>query len=195
MDVEPLTLEGEYVRLEPLSLEAHLDATARRPRPGPLRVLRRRLLLSGGDAFVETALDARDDGTAVPFATVRRESGEVVGSTRCCSIRPENRGVEVGWTWITQDHLRTPANTEAEYLMLEHAFEAWGCVRVEFETAAGNDRSREALGRIGATEEGTLRKHMLVHGESTDSVYFSVVDDEWPEVKRPLRTTLDRSPP
>jgi RimJ/RimL family protein N-acetyltransferase len=101
--------------------------------------------------------------------------------------------VEIGWTWITPAYQRTPANTEAKYLMLRHAFEEWDCVRVEFETAAGNERARAALDRINATEEGVLRKHMLIHGEPEDSVYFSIINEEWPEVSDLLTSELDRS--
>ncbi|WP_343123366.1 GNAT family N-acetyltransferase [Halorubrum tropicale] len=93
---------------------------------------------------------------------------------------------------MTPEYQGTPANTEAKYLMLRHAFEEWNCARVEFETAAANERARAALNRIGATEEGVLRKHMLIHGEPRDSVYFSIIDTEWPEVRELLTTELER---
>jgi RimJ/RimL family protein N-acetyltransferase len=110
-------------------------------------------------------------------------------------MRPDSQRVEIGWTWLTPRQQGTPANTEAKYLMLRHAFEQWDCVRVEFETAAGNERSREALNRIGATEEGVLRKHMLIQGTPQDSVLFSILDTEWPAVKRDLEAKLDRPYP
>lgn len=197
MDVDRVTLEGEYVRLEPLTADDHLAG----------------LQAAGADAsifewfaddystleqmqtFVTEALESEREDESLPFATIWQETNEVIGSTRFCTIRPANRSVEIGWTWITPEYQRTPANTEAKYLMLRHAFEEWNCARVEFETAAANERARAALDRIGATEEGVLRKHMLIHGEPRDSVYFSIIDDEWPEVKELLTTKLDRSFP
>ena len=197
MDVEPVTLEGEHVRLEPLSVEDHLDdlraAAADSDvfrwfatdwsRPGGIR------------DFVAAALDARDAGAALPFATVLRETGEAIGLTRFGAIAPEHRRVEIGWTWLAPDHQRTAANTEAKYLMLAHAFETWECARVELKTDARNRRSRAAIERIGATEEGTLRKHMQTHQGARDTVYFGVVDDEWPAVKRDLEAKLATSYP
>jgi RimJ/RimL family protein N-acetyltransferase len=195
MDVDRVTLEGDYVRLEPLSADEHLAG----------------LQAAGADAaifdwfaddystpekmqtFVADALKAERKGESLPFATIWQETDEPIGSTRFCAIHPDSRSVEIGWTWITPEYQRTPANTEAKYLMLRHAFEEWDCVRVEFETAAANERARAALDRIGATEEGVLRKHMLIHGEPEDSVYFSIIDDEWPEVRELLTRKLDRS--
>nr|WP_303648731.1 GNAT family protein [Haloarchaeobius litoreus] len=142
--------------------------------------------------FVTDALDARRKGTALPFATVRQDTGEAIGSTRFGNIRRENRCVEIGWTWLTPDEQRTPANTEAKLLQLRHAFEQWDCVRVEFETAAANEPARAALSRIGAVEEGILRKHMLVQGEPQDSAFYSIIDSEWPDVERDLESKLDR---
>jgi RimJ/RimL family protein N-acetyltransferase len=194
MDVDRVTLEGDYVRLEPLSADEHLAG----------------LQEAAADAaifdwfaddystpekmqtFVADALEAERENESLPFATIWQETDEPIGSTRFCAIRPASRSVEIGWTWITPEYQRTPANTEAKYLMLRHAFEEWDCVRVEFETAAANERARAALDRIGATEEGVLRKHMLIHGEPEDSVYFSIIDEEWPEVSELLTTELDR---
>ena len=194
MNVEPVTLEGEYVRLEPLSVEDHLsdlrDAGARseifrwfsRDWSSPEAIRE----------FVETALDARDRGDALPFATVLCETGEAIGSTRFGNVAREHRRVEIGWTWLTPAQQRTPANREAKYLMLTHAFEEWDCARVELKTDSRNRRSREAIERIGATEEGTLRKHMRTHQGPRDTVYFSVLDEEWPPVKRDLEEKLSR---
>lgn len=194
MNVEPVTLEGEYVRLEPLSMEDHLeDLQAAGAGTDVFRWFARDWSSPEGiRAFVEEALSARDAGTALPFATVLRSTGEAIGSTRFGAISAEHRRVEIGWTWLTPDHQRTPANTEAKYHMLAHAFEAWGCARVELKTDSRNHRSREAIARIGATEEGTLRKHMRTHQGTRDTVYFSVVDEEWPVVKRDLEAKLDR---
>lgn len=195
MNVEPVTVEADYVRLEPLSIDRHVeelqDAGAEESlftwfaddysTPAGMRT------------FVENAVASREKGDSLPFATVHQDTDEAIGSTRFCTIRPENRSVEIGWTWVTPEHQRTPANTEAKFLLLRHAFEHWGCARVEFETAAENRRSREALDRIGATHEGVLRKRMLIHGEPADSAYFSVIDEEWPGVREGLKSKLDRS--
>lgn len=192
MNPAPVTLEGGVVRLEPLSLH-HLDplcavgldpslwthTTSRVASPAEMR------------RYVEAALAEQAAGTALPFATVLRESDVVVGSTRFGSIAPEHRRVEIGWTWIAPPWQRTAVNTEAKLLMLRHAFETWGCRRVELKTNARNARSRAAMLRIGAREEGTLRKHMInADGSARDSVYFSVVDDEWPAVRERLEAML-----
>ena len=141
--------------------------------------------------YVETALRWQAEGTALPFATVERRVGTVVGSTRFGNIDRPNRRVEIGWTWLGPRWQRTACNTEAKYLMLRHAFETWGCLRVEFKTDALNERSRAALLRIGAREEGTLRKHMITTtGRVRDSVYFSILDDEWPAVKERLEARI-----
>ena len=141
--------------------------------------------------YVEAALAEQAAGTALPFATVLREGDVVVGSTRFGSIAPEHRRVEIGWTWIAPPWQRTAVNTEAKLLMLRHAFETWGCRRVELKTNARNARSRAAMLRIGAREEGILRKHMInADGSARDSVYFSVVDDEWPAVRERLEAML-----
>jgi N-acetyltransferase len=118
----------------------------------------------------------------------------VVGSTRFLNIRPEHRSLEIGWTWLGQDWQRTSLNTEAKFLLLSHAMERLGCVRVEFKTDARNARSQRALERIGATREGVMRKHMIVQGNFVrDSVYFSIIDTEWPDIKARLQGLLDRA--
>ncbi|WP_440990955.1 GNAT family N-acetyltransferase [Haloarchaeobius baliensis] len=192
MNVEPVTLHGDYVRLEPLSAEDHLDD----------------LIAAGDDedifrwfgtqhagpeamrSFVADAMEAQAEGDQLPFATVRQDTDEAIGSTRFGNIRHENRSVEIGWTWLTPDEQRTPANTEAKLLQLRHAFERWDCVRVEFETAAANEPARGALSRIGAVEEGILRKHMVVQGEPQDSAFYSILDTEWPDVEQDLAARL-----
>lgn len=192
MDVEPIALEGEHVRLEPLSIDDHLDGLQR---SGADRELFRWFAEDHSSpaamrAFVDGALAAQAAGTALPFATVRQDSDRVIGSTRFGNVAPEHRRVEIGWTWLAPSHQRTAANTEAKYLMLRHAFEAWDCARVELKTDSRNGRSRAAIERIGATEEGTLRKHMQTHRGPRDTVYYSIVDDEWPAVKRDLERKL-----
>jgi RimJ/RimL family protein N-acetyltransferase len=127
----------------------------------------------------------------LPFTTIDRRTKEIVGSTRYLAISPRDRRLEIGWTWLTPAAQRTRINTEAKYLQLVHCFEQLGCLRVEWETDARNERSRNAILRLGAREEGTLRKHSLSqHGFQRDSVYFSMIDDEWPEAKARLRGML-----
>ena len=194
MNLDPVTLEGDYVRLEPLSPDDHLaDLIAAGNDEEIFRWFGAQH--AGPEAmrtFVADAVESREEGDQLPFATVRRDTGEAIGSTRFGNIRRENRRVEIGWTWLTPDEQRTPANTEAKLLQLRHAFEQWDCVRVEFETAAANAPARAALSRIGAVEEGILRKHMVVQGEPQDSAIFSILDTEWPDVERDLEAKLDR---
>lgn len=193
MDIEPVTLEGEYIRLEPLSL-AHLDEL--QEAGGNSAIFRWFSSDHSSPAemrdFVEQALEAQENGTALPFATILQDTGEAVGSTRFGNIAAEHRRVEIGWTWLTPAQQRTAANTEAKYLMLSHAFETWDCVRVELKTDSRNKRSREAIERLGATEEGTLRQHMQTHQGPRDTVYFSILDTEWPAIERDLEQKLDR---
>jgi RimJ/RimL family protein N-acetyltransferase len=195
MEIEPVTLQGEYIRLEPLSLDEHLDdLVAAGADPNLFKWFPKdRSSPDEMRAFVEDALSAQERGTALPFATVLQDADEAIGSTRFGNIVPEHHRVEIGWTWITPSQQRTTANTEAKYLMLAHAFEEWNCVRVELKTDARNQRSIDAIRRIGATEEGTLRKHMQTHQGRRDTVYFSILDEEWPAVKSMLESKLTES--
>jgi RimJ/RimL family protein N-acetyltransferase len=144
-------------------------------------------------AYIEAALKEQAQGTALPVATVDKSSGRVVGSTRFGNIDRINRRVEIGWTWVAREYQRTPVNTEAKYLMLSHAFETLGCLRVEFKTDSLNEKSRAALARIGAKEEGIFRNHMITDsGRIRHSVYFSIIDTEWPAVKADLKEKLAR---
>lgn len=196
MDIQPVTLEGRHVRLEPLRL-AHIPAlnqAANDPRIWEFTSAVARTPLEM-QAYVDTALDWQQAGTAVPFVTVVRATGEVVGSTRFANIDVANRRAEIGWTWLNPRWWRTAVNTEAKYLMLRHAFERWHCVRVELKTGTKNQRSRDAIRRLGATEEGILRRHVLQpDGSWRDTVYFSILDDEWPAVKRELERRLSSTP-
>ncbi len=188
MTVEPCVLEGTHVRLEPLTLD-HLDAlTAVGLDPDLWRwTLTQNHTPDDIRRYVETALAEQRAGQSLPFATVELSSGRVVGSTRFAAIERTHRRVEIGWTWIARPWQRTAINTEAKFLMLRHAFEVWRCLRVELKTNSKNERSRRAILRIGATEEGTLRKHQLnADGTARDSVYFSITDDEWPAAKQRL---------
>lgn len=188
MHIEPVTLEGRYVRLEPLSSNHHadlcevgLDEELWRWIPQQVRTP------ADMRAYIETALRAQAEGSALPFATVERASGRAIGSTRFGNIDRAHRRLEIGWTWIGRPWQRTAVNTEAKYLMLRHAFETLGAMRVELKTDTLNERSRRAILRFGAVEEGTFRKHMLTEsGRSRHTVYFSIIDDEWPGVKARL---------
>jgi RimJ/RimL family protein N-acetyltransferase len=192
MDIAPVALSGEQVRLEPLTPEhlpgmvaAGLDAEIWRWMP--------MLVATPEDmrAFVDDALAQQRAGTQLPFATVHARSGTVIGSTRFMNIERAHRRVEIGGTWLAPAWQRTAANTEAKYLMLRHAFETLGCMRVELKTDSRNERSRAAILRLGAREEGTLRNHMICHGgRIRHTVYYSIVDSEWPAVKRELERKL-----
>jgi RimJ/RimL family protein N-acetyltransferase len=191
MDRHPGTLDGEVVRLEPLAAD-QLDGlwrASRDPRTWRwLSIVQPRNREELG-AWLDDALAGPDHA----FATVLRESGEIAGSTRFLNLRPHDRSVEIGWTWLAPDAWGTGANVEAKLLMLEHAFERWGCRRVELKTDALNERSRGAMEAFGAVFEGVHRKHMLVRdGENRDSAWYSVVDDEWPAVRAGLLRRLGR---
>ena len=194
MNIQPIVIEGQHVRLEPLSLD-HLDRLAQIGlnqaiwRWAPEPIVNREDM----QTYIETALLWQRDGTALPFATVENKSGKPIGSTRFAQIDTDNRRAEIGWTWLNPEWHRTAINTEAKYLMLTHAFDTWGCVRVEFKTDAMNQQSRNAILRLGAKEEGTLRKHMTTStGRFRDSVYYSILDTEWPDVRRLLVGKLQR---
>jgi RimJ/RimL family protein N-acetyltransferase len=146
-------------------------------------------------SYMESALKLQREGTTLPFVTIERSSGRVVGSTRFGNYDAENRRIEIGWTWIARPWQRTTINTEAKYLMLSHAFERLRCVRVELKTDVLNTPSRKAMLRIGAKEEGILRKHALVwNGRYRDSIYYSILDEEWPGVKLQLQRMMIRRP-
>jgi RimJ/RimL family protein N-acetyltransferase len=191
-----VSLAGRYARLEPLTL-AHLPALTA---AGADPEIWKWYSVNGATpetmrAFVEDALEGQRKGTAVPF-TVFEAGGAIVGSTRFGAIERKHRRAEIGWTFLAPRCQRTGINTEMKYLMLRHAFEAWGLQRVEFKTDAFNDKSRNALRRIGAVEEGTLRKHMVTFtGRARDSVYYSITDNDWPRVKQHLEGLMARSSP
>jgi N-acetyltransferase len=185
-------LEGSLVALEPLE-EAHAEPlweAAQAPEIwrwlAPLGESRELF-----DEWMRVSLDANATGTEGAFATRERAGGSIVGSTRYLNVRPGDRVVEIGWTWLNPAAWRTGINVEAKLLMLEHAFETLGCLRVELKTDARNQRSREAMAAIPARFEGILRKHMTVPGVGVrDSAYYSVIDEEWPSVRANLRRRL-----
>lgn len=191
MDVRPTVLEGRHVRLEPLTTAHHaglaqvLDPTLLQWFTQPAATAED---LRG---FIAAALEEQAQGRSMPFATIDRASSRAIGSTRFASIERAHRRLEIGWTWIGRVWQRTAVNTEAKLLMLTHAFEAWGAIRVELKTDSRNTQSRAALARLGATEEGYFRNHMITAGGRVrHSVWFSIVDSEWPLVKRRLEARL-----
>lgn len=209
MILELVTLTGRHIRLEPLGLQ-HVDglvaASAADPSlyqwsPVPQGK-------AAAMAYTKTAMEWREAGTAVPFATVRLEDGRVSGSTRFFLLEywawPENhprhgRGFpdacEIGYTWLSRDAIRTPANTEAKLLMLRHAFESWGVLRVCLHTDIRNQRSRAAMERIGCKFEGILRSHRMASDFiARDSARYSIIAAEWPDVKKRLIEMTERRP-
>ncbi len=195
MDPRPVTLAGRRVRMEPLDLERHFEglvAIGLEPElwrwtqdecltPEALRV------------YLERAMSEQREGRSLPFATVDLTRGRIAGCTRFGNIDRRNRRMEIGWTWVGKPFQRSHVNTEAKYLMMRHAFDDLGCVRVELKTNVLNEKSRNAMKRIGCVEEGVLRKHAVnVHGVWRDTIYYSVLDTEWPAVKRRLEGMMER---
>jgi RimJ/RimL family protein N-acetyltransferase len=190
--LEPVVLEGQFVRLEPLTRAALPDLARVAYDPRIWEFMTARVTAAADlEAWLESALQQQASGLALPFAVVDRASTYAIGSTRLFDYRPADRGVEIGHTWYARPSWATRINPESKLLLLAHAFETLGLVRVQLKTDALNVRSRNAIARLGAREEGTLRKHTLVPGPRyRDTVYFSVLDDEWPAVKRNLLARL-----
>ena len=193
LEVKPVVLEGSHVHLEPMT-EAHIPALAE---------------IGVGQSFwdfmvygkMETEDDMRgwvrdilaraEKGTDLPFVVIHLESGRVAGATRYLNIMPNDRGLEVGGTWYGLDFQRTVVNTECKYLLLTHAFKTLGCIRVQIKTDSLNARSQKAIERIGGVKEGVLRNHMVLpNGRIRHSVYYSILDTEWPDVKKRLEEIL-----
>jgi len=192
IDLTPVTLEGRHVRLEPLS-SAHaadlaavaLDRELWRWTPTQIHSA------DDLDAYIDTAQASQRAGTAMPFATVERSTGRAIGSTRFGNIDAPNRRVEIGWSWLGRNFQRKAFNTEAKLLMLAHAFDRMECIRVELRADVLNTKSRSAIVRLGATEEGTLRHHMILSdGRLIDWVYYSILRAEWPSVRAGLERKL-----
>ncbi len=192
MFLEPVTLEGRHIRLEPLSLDHHealsavgLDERIWRWYTYPVRTKEEMR------TWIEGTLKDQANGTALPFATIEKSSGRAVGSTRFMNIDRSNRHVEIGSTWIHPDWQRTAVNTEAKYLMLRYAFETAGCIRVELKTDSLNVPSRNAILRLGAREEGVFRNHMVTStGRLRHSAWYSITKEEWPQVRANLEGKL-----
>jgi len=195
LEVKPVTLIGNYVRLEPMT-EAHVPGLAQ---------------IGAGQTFwdfmvygdvnteydmhnwVRDLLSRAERETDLPFVAIHLASGRVAGATRYLNIMPKDRGLEIGGTWYGNEFQRSPVNTECKYLLLKHAFEILGCIRVQLKTDLRNERSQKAIERIGAKKEGVLRNHMiLLDGRYRHSVFYSILDTEWPEVKQKLEEMMAR---
>lgn len=195
MWVEPVTLQGDYVRLEPLS-EAHVPGLSLIGQDVSIW----RYMLYGEvtseermRAWVRDLLSRKAAGGDQPFVVIHNASGQVAGATRYMDIRPAHRGLEIGGTWYGLAYQRTPVNTETKYLLLRHAFETLGAIRVQLKTDLRNERSQRAIERLGAVREGVLRNHMILEdGSYRHSVYYSILDSEWPTVKTRLEVYLQR---
>jgi RimJ/RimL family protein N-acetyltransferase len=193
MDLTPITLRGRYLTLEPIE-ERHA--------PGIFKAMQEdevcRYLVWAPPTRIEDTLTLIHEaqalmakGQSLVFAQVWKETGEAIGSTRLLDVRPADRQVEIGSTFLAREYWRTPANTESKLLFLTHCFERLGCVRVALKTDARNVRSQQAIERLGAVREGVLRKHMNVRGYQRDTVYYSILDSEWPAVKARLEARLN----
>ena len=192
MEVSPITLAGQHVRLEPLST-AHAEALVAAASDGelwnsPFTVVPDRSTVA---AYIDAALLGQSRGIELPFVIVRQASSEVVGTTRFYDIFPADRRVAIGYTWLSAGAQRTAINTEAKLLLLTHAFERWRCIRVELLTDVLNEQSRKAILRLGCKQEGILRNHMIMPGgRIRDSVCFSLINEEWPGAKARLIARL-----
>jgi RimJ/RimL family protein N-acetyltransferase len=194
MEVKPVVLQGKHVRLEPLS-EAHVAGLAE---VGAGQEFWDFMLYGNINTFedmhnwVLDILARAQRGTDLPFAVIHLAAGRVAGATRYLNIMPNDRGLEIGGTWYGLEFQRTPVNTECKYLLLRHAFETLGCIRVQLKTDLRNERSQKAIERLGAVREGVLRNHMILpDGRYRDSVFYSILDREWPAVKKRLEEMLE----
>jgi RimJ/RimL family protein N-acetyltransferase len=194
MDIGPVVLEGRLVRVEPLTLD-HLPGLVAVGLDPELWRWTTDVIATPDDmrGYVERAIAAHDAGTEVPFTILERASSRVVGSTRYLTIDPLHRRLEIGYSWVAPPWQRSGVNLETKLLLVGHAFETLGANRVEFKTDSLNEKSRAALLGIGATEEGIFRNHMITQGgRRRHSAYYSVIVEEWPEVRAALVERLDR---
>ncbi|MCA9961074.1 MAG: GNAT family N-acetyltransferase [Anaerolineales bacterium] len=193
MWIEPLTLTGQIIRLEPLSLAHTADLVAAAQSEEiwqylPYGLVQTAVKMQG---LIQSLLSKQQQGSDLPFAVIHVGDGKAVGMTRYMEMRPQHRGLEIGGTWYGPDYQRTAVNTEAKYLLLQHAFEVMNCLRVQLKTDQRNIRSQKAIERIGAVKEGTLRQHIVMpDGYIRDTIYYSILDKEWPHVKASLRQKL-----
>ena len=193
MKVDPVILTGRYVRLEPLSLAHAAQLVTVAQDEDIWRYMLYGTIYNEDQMrdWIQKLLDYQAQGTDMPFAVIHIKSGRAAGATRFMDIRPQHRGLEIGGTWYGREFQRTVVNTECKYLLLRHAFEVLGCIRVQLKTDLRNERSQRAIERIGAIKEGVLRNHMITpEGVFRHSVYYSIIDTEWSDVKLRLETLL-----
>lgn len=195
MEVKPVMLTGNHVRLEPMT-EEHVPGLAEIGVGQPFWDFMLYGNMNSADDMRNWALDIlsrAEKGTDLPFVVIHLASGRVAGATRYLNILPRDRGLEIGGTWYGLEFQRTPVNTECKYLLLRHAFETLGCIRVQLKTDLRNERSQKAIERIGGVKEGVLRNHMILpDGRYRHSVFYSILDTEWPVVKRRLEGMMER---
>ena len=195
MEVKPIILQGKSVRLEPMT-RAHAPALAEIGVGQPFwdfMVYGRMETADDMREWVKDILARAEKGTDVPFVAIHIDSGRVAGASRYMNIMPNDRGLEIGGTWYGPEFQRTMVNTECKYLLLQHAFEKLSCIRVQLKTDLRNERSQKAIERIGAVKEGVLRNHMILpDGYYRHSVYYSILDTEWPSVKIRLQEMMNR---
>lgn len=193
MEIKPVVLEGRHVRLEPMT-ETHVPALAEIGVGHDFwdfMVYGRMETEEDMRGWVREILSRAEKGTDLPFVVLHLETGRVAGATRYLNIMPADRGLEVGGTWYGLDFQRTAVNTECKYLLLKHAFETLGCIRVQLKTDLRNERSQKAIERIGAVKEGVLRNHMILpDGRVRHSVFYSILDTEWDVVKKMLEKLM-----
>ena len=193
--VTPVTLTGKYVRLEPMT-EMHVPALAQigaGQKFWDFMVYGKMETEEDMCGWVQEILSRAEKGTDVPFVAIHLASRRVAGATRYMNILPKDRGLEIGGTWYGLDFQRTPVNTECKYLLLRHAFETLGCIRVQLKTDLRNEHSQKAIERIGAVKEGVLRNHMILpDGYIRHSVFYSILDTEWLQVKKRLEEMMER---
>jgi RimJ/RimL family protein N-acetyltransferase len=192
LQISPVTLEGTRVRLEPLR-PAHIEGIWEAGRFEEIWTYMSIVIREPEDArvFVEQAMHNEREGIELPFAIIDQSNGTVIGSTRFLHIARKDRGLEIGFTWLTPSVWKTQVNTECKWLLLRHCFDHLGCIRVQLKTDSRNLNSQRAIARIGGVREGVLRNHMVVRdGYIRDSVYFSIVDREWPAVDEKLQLLL-----
>lgn len=195
IQIEPVTLQGRLVRLEPLRLEHanELYEASQDPDIWTYKSVRQPLTLLEMEHLIAGTLQLQQTGSCLPFAIISLEKGCAVGETRYHSFQWHDRGLEIGMTWLASAVQRTGVNTECKYLLLRHAFETLHMIRVQFRTHLTNIKSRRALERLGAVEEGVLRNHFLLpDGSFGDRVYYSIIESEWPSIKTRLRTMMQR---
>ncbi len=194
MEVKPVTLTGRIVRLEPLSMEHAPDLTLAGRDESIWKFMRYGVVTTEEQmrALIQYLLEAQARGTDLPFAVVHLASGKAIGMTRYMDIQPANRALEIGGTWYAVAYQRTGVNTECKFMLLQHAFETLGCIRVQLKADLRNERSQRAIERIGAVREGVLRDHMILpDGVVRSSVYYSILAREWPAVKRRLLDLME----